>query len=151
MAWRRPGDKPLSEPMIVKLPTHIWVTRPQWVNLLLSSDKTQVINSMLPGRCCCDFKYINTYIDFKHNWGIKIFSIQVSINLQWLPDVIDSKLTHVLVVAWCHQATNHYLNQCWPSFIAPWVQSSCFHDDTCILPNIEAICQVCFTDQLMLF
>ena len=27
MAWRRPGDKPLSEPMIVKLPTHICVTR----------------------------------------------------------------------------------------------------------------------------
>ena len=32
MAWRRTGDKPLSEPMIVKLPTHICVTRPQWVN-----------------------------------------------------------------------------------------------------------------------
>ena len=31
MAWRRPGDKPLSEPMIVKLPAHICVTRPQWV------------------------------------------------------------------------------------------------------------------------
>ena len=33
MAWRRPGDKPLSEPMMVCLPTHICVTRPQWVNL----------------------------------------------------------------------------------------------------------------------
>ena len=32
MAWRRPGDKPLSEPMMVSLPTHICVTRPQWVN-----------------------------------------------------------------------------------------------------------------------
>ena len=31
MAWRRPGDKPLSEPMMVRLPTHICVTRPQWV------------------------------------------------------------------------------------------------------------------------
>ena len=31
-AWRRPGDKPLSEPMVVSLPTHICVTRPQWVN-----------------------------------------------------------------------------------------------------------------------
>ena len=34
MAWRRAGDKPLSEPMIVKLPTHIYVIRPQWVNIL---------------------------------------------------------------------------------------------------------------------
>ena len=32
MAWRRPGDKPLSELMMVRLPTHICVTRPQWVN-----------------------------------------------------------------------------------------------------------------------
>ena len=31
MTRRRPGDKPLSEPMMVSLPTHICVTRPQWV------------------------------------------------------------------------------------------------------------------------
>ena len=34
MAWRRPGDKPLSEPMMVSLLTHICVTRPQWVNMI---------------------------------------------------------------------------------------------------------------------
>ena len=33
MAWRRPGNKPLSEPMMVRLPTHICVTRPQWVKI----------------------------------------------------------------------------------------------------------------------
>ena len=32
MAWRRLGDKPLSEPMMVSLLTHICVTRLQWVN-----------------------------------------------------------------------------------------------------------------------
>ena len=32
MAWRRPGDKPLSEPVMVSLLTHICVTRPQWAN-----------------------------------------------------------------------------------------------------------------------
>ena len=32
MAWRQPGDKPLSGPMMVRLPTHICITRPQWVN-----------------------------------------------------------------------------------------------------------------------
>ena len=32
MAWRRPGDKPLSEPMMVSLMTHICITRTQWVN-----------------------------------------------------------------------------------------------------------------------
>ena len=32
IAWHRPGDKPLSEPMMVSLLTHICVTRPQWVD-----------------------------------------------------------------------------------------------------------------------
>ena len=31
MAWCQPGDKPLSEPMMVSLLRHICVTRPQWV------------------------------------------------------------------------------------------------------------------------
>ena len=39
MAWYRPGDKLLSEPMVASLPTHICVTRPKWVkkywNMLL--------------------------------------------------------------------------------------------------------------------
>ena len=34
MAWHRPGAKPLSEPMIVRLLTHICVTQPQRVNSL---------------------------------------------------------------------------------------------------------------------
>ena len=37
MTWRRPGDKPLSEPMMVSLTTHICVTRPQWVKSCLVS------------------------------------------------------------------------------------------------------------------
>ena len=38
MAWRRSDDKPLSEPMMVSLPTHICVTRPQWVNVYLTTN-----------------------------------------------------------------------------------------------------------------
>ena len=33
MAWRRPSYKPLSEPMMVSLATHICITLPQWVNI----------------------------------------------------------------------------------------------------------------------
>ena len=36
MAWRRSGGKPLSEPMMVSLLTHICVTRPQRVNIGLT-------------------------------------------------------------------------------------------------------------------
>ena len=32
LAWRWPGDKPLSEPTMASLLMHICVTRPQWVN-----------------------------------------------------------------------------------------------------------------------
>ena len=45
MAWRRPGDKPLSEPLMVRLPTHICVTRPQWVNTYIPI-LTNVISSL---------------------------------------------------------------------------------------------------------
>ena len=43
MAWRRPGDKPLSEPMMVRSSTHILVTRPQWVELI--SDTRDLLNT----------------------------------------------------------------------------------------------------------
>ena len=32
MAWCRLGNKPLPDPMMISLPMHICVTRPQWVN-----------------------------------------------------------------------------------------------------------------------
>ena len=38
MAWRRPGNKPLSEPMMVRSTTHICVTGPQWINLNMDMD-----------------------------------------------------------------------------------------------------------------
>ena len=44
MAWRRPGDKQLSEPMMVRLPTHICVTRPQWVNAMTIAFTTRMWN-----------------------------------------------------------------------------------------------------------
>ena len=43
MAWRRPGDKPLSEPMLANFLTHICVTRPQWVKGMID-----VLHFMLP-------------------------------------------------------------------------------------------------------
>ena len=44
MAWRRPGDKPLSEPMMVRLPTHICVTRPQWVKVQWWTNTLNVVS-----------------------------------------------------------------------------------------------------------
>ena len=36
LAWRLPGYKPLSEPMVDSSPTHICVTRHQWVHSVIS-------------------------------------------------------------------------------------------------------------------
>ena len=44
MAWRRPGDKPLSEPMMIISLTHICVTRPQWVKPQLIQNKSDKPN-----------------------------------------------------------------------------------------------------------
>ena len=53
MAWRRPGDNPLSEPMMVILLTHICVTRPQWVN-------TTIMGRNHSASCICNDPAINT-------------------------------------------------------------------------------------------
>ena len=34
-------------------------------------------------------------------------------------DLTDDKSTLVQVLAWCRQATSHYLSQCWPRFMSP--------------------------------
>ena len=44
-----------------------------------------------------------------------------SIALRWMPQkTFDNQSTLVLVMAWCHQATSHYLNQCWPWSMSPY-------------------------------
>ena len=46
MAWRRPGDKPLSEPMLVRLLTHMCVTRPRCVKTYWSMGDLDTISKM---------------------------------------------------------------------------------------------------------
>ena len=50
MAWRRPGDKPLSEAMVVSLLTHICVTRPQWVNTNLPRSQAAYVKNENSGK-----------------------------------------------------------------------------------------------------
>ena len=48
-------------------------------------------------------------------------------------DITDDASTLVQVMAWCHQATSHYLSQCWLKSLSPrgvtrpqWVKNSLF-------------------------
>ena len=52
MAWRRPGDKPLSKLMMVNSTTHICVTRPQWVNSLFTFAR-DLSSINIPLQCKC--------------------------------------------------------------------------------------------------
>ena len=49
-------------------------------------------------------------------WGISC-----EIDIRWLSqDLADVKSPLVQVMAWCHPARRHYLNQCWPSSTMPY-------------------------------
>ena len=40
---------------------------------------------------------------------------------RWMPhNLTNEKPTLVQVMAWCHQATSHYLSQCWPRSMSPY-------------------------------
>ena len=56
--------------------------------------------------------------------------------LQWMPrDLTDNKSTLVQVMAWCRQATSHYLSQCWPSSMSPHGVTRPQRVHMTILPN----------------
>ena len=83
MAWRRPGDKPLSEPMMVSLPTHICVTRPQWVNSLQLSDtiryhiyspQTGLVQAMACKLLLISTKLLPEPMLINHQWGLVVFT-----------------------------------------------------------------------------
>ena len=101
MAWHRPGDKPLFIPMMVRLLLHICVTGPQWVN------------SLAPLRCSYNLKSPTV-----------ISKLKPRVDILSISDQLPSGKCHktsalVQIMDWCHHATSHYLNQCWPSSITP--------------------------------
>ena len=88
----------------------------------------KLINSLAPGRFEQNLRYvIFQLISVTDGWDISC-----KIALRWMPlDLTDDESTMVQVMAWCRQATSHYLNQCWPRSLSPygvtrpqWVSSS---------------------------
>ena len=73
----------------------------------------QWVNSLAPGRPRCHFKL---------QFSISFYWVVSKDNaLRWmLRDLINDKSILVQVLAWCHQATSHYLCQCWPSSMLPY-------------------------------
>ena len=74
-------------------------------------------NSLAPGKFEWNFRYlIFQIISVIDGWVITC-----ELALRWmLLDITDDKSTLVQVMAWCHQATSHYLSQCWPRSLSPY-------------------------------
>ena len=87
------------------------------IQITATSPRGQWVNTLAPGRCGCNLKLVI----FKHTSRVDILSISCEIALRWMPqDFTDDKSTLVQVMAWCRQATSHYLGQCWPPSISPY-------------------------------
>ena len=73
-------------------------------------------NSLTPGKFEWIFWVPNFTDNFSDGWGISC-----ELAVRWMSlDLSDDKSTLVQVMAWCRQATSHYLNQCWPRSPTPY-------------------------------
>ena len=75
------------------------------------------INSFAPGR----FEWNFRYVVFK--WNLMIDSLGISCEIAPILlslDFTGDQSTLVQVMAWCRQATSHYLSQCWPRYMSPY-------------------------------
>ena len=111
MAWHRSGAKLLSEPVKASLPTHICVTRLEWVYhfWLNSTPKT-------PGRSGCNFgSLVLKHISLTNTW-----IISCGIALKWRPQRWGPQLLIGLGNGLMHQATSHYPSQCFHRSMSPY-------------------------------
>ena len=75
------------------------------------------LTSLAPGR----FQFNIRKVIFKQTLVNGGWGIPYEIALRWMSqDRTDDKSALVQVMAWCCQATSHYLSQCWPRSMSPY-------------------------------
>ena len=79
--------------------------------------RPQCVYSLASGKFEWNFWYvIFNQILVIYGWGISC-----EIALIWMSlDFTDDQSTLVQVMAWCHQATSHYMSQYWPRSLLPY-------------------------------
>ena len=83
---------------------------------LIIFKKNKHVNSLALGRFWWNFRWVI----FKQILVIDGWVISSEIALRWMSlALIDDKSTLVQVMAWCCQATSHYLSQCWHRSMSP--------------------------------
>ena len=87
------------------------------VVLFCHKGKKGSLNSSAPEKIEWNFRYVI----FKKILVIDGWGISCEIAVIWMSlDFTDDQSTLVQVIVWCHQATSHYLSQCWPRFLSPY-------------------------------
>ena len=75
------------------------------------------MDSLAPGKFEWNVRYvIFKWISVVDGWGIFCEITLVLISL----DFTDDQSILVQVMAWCRQATIHYLSECWPRSLSPY-------------------------------
>ena len=77
--------------------------------------------------------FLNRCVIFKLIIGNTVLGTHCEIALWWMQQhFTNERSTLVQVMAWCRQATSHFLSQCWPSSMSPygitrpqWVNALC--------------------------
>ena len=106
MTLRRPGDKPLSEPMMMSLLTHISTTRPQWVRDM-NCHFFSSLHDIFPS--CAHVQVVYVFISivqsiflsiispFCHWWPLRPQTQLIEhCHVKQLGDIFESKITHKL-------------------------------------------------------
>ena len=125
------GNDGLDDLLLFEMHLHFSLHLRSCVSLSLICSREQrkiLFNSLAPGRPGCHFKTAISNLVLL----IGIFTSSKDNAVRWMPrDLTDDKSTLVQVMAWCRQATGHYLSQCWPSSMSSygvtrpqWVNSS---------------------------
>ena len=130
------GAKPLSEPMMTQFNyAYTYLSMLPWIfpgapsngvpgniqgnlpALHICVTLSQWVNSLSPGRFKVNFRWvIFKLILVVNGWGISCETALIWVSLDHPYD----KSTLVQVMAWCRQATSHYLSQCWPRSLSPY-------------------------------
>ena len=137
MTWRYTNAKAILKQcwLFQTEPDHFRSRKCIWKHLPHNSVLN--VNSLAPGTFQFNFrKEIFKLTLVNGDWGISY-----EIAFRWMPqDLTDDKSALVQVMAWCRQATSHYLSQCWPRSLSPsgvtkpqWVTSSTSHVNPLVL------------------
>ena len=124
MAWRRSGDKPLSEPMMVGLPMHICVTRPQWVNTLRLKQNGGHFAKTVSN----SFSWMKMFEFWLKFYLSLCLSVQMTTKHYWFRYRLGAE-----------QVPSHYLNQWWPSLKTNICTTRSQHPNQCPLDRIDRL------------